>query len=200
MLKKITIVSNFNQISSLTKNGHQIIMLKDIFYGNEHLLQDYNDFIGYLNKKFNSLSWWTTSISAKNLYTTSLYKNIYYYLGIIEFIKNSDFDEIIIALDNEILINQLLIFCKAMAISSRVLRKPVFRQITIKIIKNLKFLWSNLHWIFFTWKNIFCIEKLLGSQIKEKLRARDGEYLLRTFIDNHSLNLVFSLKMPILGN
>ena len=65
----------------------QVLTCHDDFkyIDNNKLSNDYINFIGKLNKKYNSIIWNSGSISSKNQYVSNLYRNICYYIEIIEY-------------------------------------------------------------------------------------------------------------------
>ena len=151
----------------------------------DKLSNDYINFVGDLNKKYNSIIWWTCSIGSRNQYVSNLYKNICYYIEIIERIKHFNKDIFYVMIDNKFLIKQLKMYCKQNKIEYIILNN-------IKL--NIKFFFTYLYLLVLNFittskkiKYKYLTEKNLGKQIRKRLKNKEY-YILRTGIDKRSFN------------
>jgi surface carbohydrate biosynthesis protein (TIGR04326 family) len=186
MVKKIIVISD-NHILSKKNNGKaQILNLGgDLQHiDRDKLAVDYINFIGELNEKYNSLDWWAGSISSKNQYVSDLYRNICYYIEIIETIKQSKKDEITIAVDNKYLISQLELYCEKKNIKCMILKKAKENKLS-NFIKSIK---NNTLSLFYKLNEKNIVAKKLNKQIKTRLKTNESYYVLRTWLDNRSFD------------
>jgi hypothetical protein len=185
---KITILSGKNNLSIIKDKATVLTPDGESRYTNrDKLPKEYIDFIGGLNKKYNSLMWWTSSISSKNQWISHLYRNIFYYIEIIETIKKSNSDKLFIKIEDYYLIKQLKKYCEQNNIKCVKIRK-INGYIIKTYFRFLRSIVQNVAVLFTGWKYKYLTEKYLGKHIKEQLKNNQSYYVLRTWIDKRSFD------------
>lgn len=186
MVKKITIISN-KKINNY--KGKQILTpemhLK--YIDKNRFMNEYTKFIGELNKKYKSVAWWACSIGSKNQYSSTLYRNICYYIEIVERIKSSNKDNIFVVAEEKFLIKQLKVYCKQHKIKCIVLNK--FKKTCIDLLKF--FIITSIKSLVTIYQESikrYTTKKILGKQIKKQLMQKKN-YILQTYVYDKSFGI-----------
>jgi len=199
MIKKLTIVVDDKRIKRY--DADRILTAESSFkyIDKDKLREDYINFIGKLNKKYHSVMWWAGSISSKNQYVSQLFKNICFYIEIIETLKHSTNDSIIVGVNNEHLIKQLKKFCKEYKIAYTIKGKSLNGMVQPFFIL-LTYLLKSGFGILFEWSKKYRAEKKIGKHIIKNLYAKEPQYVIRTWIDSRSFKVDGQFKDIVFGS
>ncbi len=195
MVKKITLLPKQDYLSRRNKKN---ALLKadeqEIHLDNNQLLSDYVDFIGDLTKKWNSLSWWSGSISSKNLWISPLYSSLFNYVSITKMIERSQSEEIDLFIESPVLIEQLKYYCleKKIILSNPLEKKgilqnkllPIGRQI-LRISRKMIY---DIYVLFAEWKQEFYARMVINQHLHDRGILKKYNYIIRTWIDERSFN------------
>lgn len=187
--KKNFIFLNVTESFEIEEVGDGKIFKSSINKSN--LLEEYNEFIGNLNKKYHSINWWATTIASKNLYVSNLYKNIYKYLQFDEAIKKViDSDpkkpDIVVIIENDCLKKQMIDLCNDYGIEHNLSGTKV--RTGWGLDRSLQLLRSNMFFLKDGWKKKRQVNKLLKKTISKELKKSIRFTVLRTWIDKRNFN------------
>jgi len=171
-----------DMITSNTKNLELPLLDK------EKILNDYNELIGKINNKNNSILWWAELISSKNLYVSSLYINICKFLKFIFIIKNTEQDKkILVLIEERDLFNQIASYCKKNKINFVYYGYKKDRLlIPFKILNQI--IKHNIYFLISGWKKKKLINKSLKKIINKNFSKKKSYYIIRTWVDKRSFD------------
>jgi hypothetical protein len=165
---------------------------KDIIFVNDKLnyidkeqyTKEYIDFIGKLNEELGSIWWWAGSISSKNQYVSSLYKNICRFIELVKTIENARGKEVHVIVENHYLIMQLKEYFRHKGISINIFG----RAKKLSILKSKKNISINLISLLRKLIERSRIHRILGNELSGKLKQKSNKYVIRTWLDSRSFD------------
>ncbi len=190
MLKRITIVSVHNFFKKREKyNKGTILLGKDILkhIDIDKLSSDYINFIADLNKRNNSLIWWSGSIASKNQFVSGLFRNICKLFQFIDVVENFNAKEVTFLIDDKSLLKQIKFYCKQKNIKI-ILKDSKIKKIFHFFVKIKQFKKNNLYFLISGWIKKYMVDRNLKGLIEQKLDKKNSYYILRTLIDNRSFD------------
>ena len=196
-------LGNQNSIENyLFSNCLKKIHLKDFKekYGKD-FLKNYIDFIGKLSVKYNSLYWWSNSLSEKNTFLTNLHINIYHSLLITRIILHEDINKLILLTENS-KINEILIqFCREKKINFQIIGNSKNNDQSHGHLKVIKFLKSTLRLIKQELSHRHISKRISYYQGKNlrKIDQKKNYYAIRTWFDNRTTKSIKELKDTYFG-
>lgn len=164
-----------------------LVLLKNILLDKEKLMKEYNDFIGDLNYKYDSISWWAGLIASKNLFITSFYINIYKFLQFVDVIKKIDDKDVIVLVDNKYLLKQIISYCHENNIKINLIT-PIAKKIFEPSMTIYKFIKNNFYFLLSRWEKKKLIDRNLKKSIRKHLDTTKSYYVLRTWIDRRTFS------------
>ncbi|MFC1621039.1 hypothetical protein ACFL2G_01925 [Candidatus Omnitrophota bacterium] len=206
-MKKIVVSSNYNNLRELLKDDdgvYSYIMPGRIFSEIEGFLKEkkykkvetvkglngidfkkeYIDFVGRLNRNYNSRYWWASSISYKGTFVSDLAKEIYNYYSIISLIKRADSNYIIVS-DNSVLNSSIERFCKEGNVECALLdeekREGAIVHFRRCLLSSIYFLCDG--WLRKIWISFYLSRRIKGSIVKNK-----SYYVIRSWINSRSFS------------
>lgn len=178
-------LTNGNTI--IDEKSSNIIILERKKLDKEKLMKDYMEFIGTLNKRYNSLLWWAGSIPSKNQFVSPLFKNICRFLQFIDAIEIINEKEIVVLIDNKDLIRQIRYYCKQKKIKVNFIGWKT-KILTISIIQSVKLITANTYFLGLGWWKKYLVNKYLKGAIEEGIDNRKKYYVLRTWVDKRAFD------------
>ncbi|MFB3883641.1 MAG: hypothetical protein ACE144_00355 [Thermodesulfobacteriota bacterium] len=179
---------NDNKINLLEQKGFQKIvhLTNDPSYKNR-FLKEYIDLIGLLGREYNGQRWWATDISSKNRFTSKIPFLLNQFLTAVEAIEKEDYDNLIILNPSWEILNSL----------REVLKKKNVRFVCVgdHYAKWKELLLSWCRMILLTLYNAsiilvraYWVKKKLGEVLKKSLPAAQANYVIKTFVYDHSFS------------
>ena len=145
---------------------------------------EYIDFIGKLNRCYNSIHWWANSISYKGTFVSDLYQKIYHYYCLVSLITRYDRNFIIIS--NDLLLNKCISkYCIENGIECVSLGRKSKNN---RILHFRKCLFSALYFLLKGWRHRFSISLHLSRKIEKSLKRNDFYYVIKSWIDKRSFS------------
>lgn len=144
--------------------------------------KEYIDFIGRLNKDYNSIYWWANSISHKGTFVSDLHLEVYYYYCLVSLIERRNGNYIILSRDF-VLNNSVKKYCEENGIECRISgankKKSVVTHLRRCFLSSVNFLFDG--WMRKIWVRVY-----LGKGIKKAIRKNSPSYILRSWIQSRS--------------
>lgn len=184
--------------------SEKIILLKKEKIDKKKVMKEFIDFVGSLNIANKSLFWWACSVSSKNQYESSLFRNLCRFLQFTDSIEKIDKKEIIILIDNKNLVGQIKNYCikkniKAFQIG---FKDRIFQKFHSQFFY---FFGENIHFLIKNWWKKFLTNRYLKNEINNKIDSEKPYYVLRTWIDKRTFDsqgiyhdIYFGKLIPVL--
>ena len=144
--------------------------------------KEYVDFIGKLNRDYNSLYWWATTISYKGRFGSDLCTDIFNYYCAISLIKKQNHGYIILS-NNPVFNNCIKKYCDENRIDFRLL--DAVKKET-RIVYFLRFFKSSTYFLCQGWMRKLITFIYLSKDIKRSLKKKKPYYIIRSWIDKRS--------------
>lgn len=146
--------------------------------------KEYIDFIGILNRGYNSIYWWANSISFKGTFVYDLSQEIFNYYCIAGLVKNHERNYIILS-DNLVLNDSIADYCRLKNISFRRFDTGN-KEGRFTFLK--RSIWNNGYFICQGWARKFVVSWYLSKQIKKALKKNTKYYVLRSWLNKRSFH------------
>lgn len=204
-MKNIIIAANQSKLLSFLgkdTKGYLYILLDDSLDGLENFFEEkgyaredidkagsridfrseYINFIGGLNRKYNSVYWFANSISCKGTFVSTLHKRIYNYFCIIALIKNSNANYIIGSGD-VVLNNSIKKYCEGNDIGCFLLgnQKKKGRLVHFRrcLLGGIRFVWDG-------WLRKLLTQVYLAKAVTKGLKSDKSYYVIKSWVEKRS--------------
>jgi hypothetical protein len=181
------------------KNGLRLNLGKKIQEKARKLKEQYIDYIGSLSGKFNSLSWWTSSVSEKNPLVSKTFLNSIYISIAQDYLNSSqNFKNFVFFIESSGLKKSFLKNLSKFNDYEMIAFESVFNSQIESINHNLKMFLIKL-WFIFESLNRICISKFFFSVYTGQKDSSKGLTLIHTWIDNRSFTPEGKFRDSYLG-
>jgi len=144
--------------------------------------KEYVDFIGRLNRDYNSLYWWATTISYKGTFGSNLCKEIFNYYCVVSLIKKQDCNYIILS-DNSIFNYSIKGYCEGIGAECRLLDAKKSKGSIVHFRRCLK---SSIYFLCQGWTRKIWTFIYLSRDIKRLLKKDKSYYVIKSWVDKGS--------------
>lgn len=147
----------------------------------ERLLKSYNDLIGKLGLKYNSIYWWATFTSAKNLLTSKLLSNLSPFYLVANRLREKPERNVLVINPSAETCSSIANYCLMNSVELKILSHPlhglarVMRQILIGGITQVLFIYE-------IWQKIHISNKYLGNKLVSQDKQKGKYYVLRSWL------------------
>lgn len=145
--------------------------------------KEYIDFIGKLNRHYNSIYWWANTVSCKGTFASNLCKDIFNYYCLISLIKSHDRNFIVFS--SSFILNTCIDkYCRENDIECKLLDTPRINYILVHFKRCCA---SSLYFLLDGWRRKFLAHFYFSKTVKKLPKGR-SYYIIRSWIDKRSFS------------
>ena len=153
----------------------------------ERLLKSYNDLIGKLGQKCNSIYWWATYTASKNRFVSKLSANLFLSYSLLNTLKENSEKNILVINPPKEICGSIKEYCLANSIDFRMLHNPLYSVFEFLKRPGQQII-SRFFFICDSWQKIRIAHKHLGEKFASEVQRESKYYVLRSWFYSSSIN------------